>query len=369
MNRTASRQDRQWWPYPSRDIPHLPPVAVQLVLKSHPEKSSEQLTSLADSLVAVTPEASLPGSFSTIAPVSPNIDTSASLCSELEDLKCQFSLQQKTGKFLPPSTTSPSISLCWYHARFGNDAYKCKKPCSMSGNAFLAHWWSLVDREITVAFSLLKIALLANATWSILVPKAARSATCTYRQTLKKGLPLRAANGSAIPTFGKRTLSLHFGLRKNSNWTFDLADVSQPIIVANFFRERGLLIDLKHHRLYDSEAPCSSISAYLSDLDVLHLKYFSTADNRYYTILWNFPHLTAPQMADKTPTHGVQHRIFTSGISTFAKARRLFPAKLVAAKEFNNLLQVGIIQCLGFTTTYGAQEIRNMASLRWLWCP
>ena len=75
------------------------PVAVQLVLKSHPNKSTEQLASLADSLVAITPEASLPGSFSTIAPVAANITTIASLRSELEDLKCQFSLQQKTGKF------------------------------------------------------------------------------------------------------------------------------------------------------------------------------------------------------------------------------------------------------------------------------
>ena len=107
------------------------PVAVQLVLKSHPEKSTEQLASLADSLVAVTPEASLPGSFSTIAPVAANIDTIASLRSELEDLKFQFSLQQKTGKFSPPSTTSPSVTLCWYHARFGKDATKCKKNLAL----------------------------------------------------------------------------------------------------------------------------------------------------------------------------------------------------------------------------------------------
>ena len=32
------------------------PVAVQLVLKSYPDKSTEQLASLADSLIAVTPE-------------------------------------------------------------------------------------------------------------------------------------------------------------------------------------------------------------------------------------------------------------------------------------------------------------------------
>ena len=85
--------------------------------------------------------------------------------------------------------------------------------------------------------------------------------------------------------------------------------------------------------------------AYLSDLEALHLNYFSMAHNRYYAILRNFPQLTAPQMADKTPTHSVQHHIVTAGRPTFAKARRLSPAKLAAAKkEFNNLLQLGIIQ-------------------------
>ena len=91
--------------------------------------------------------------------------------------------------------------------------------------------------------------------------------------------------------------------------------------------------------------PCISIPAYLSNLEALHLNYFSTAHDRYYAILRNFPKLTTPQMADKTPTQGVQHRIVTAGRPTFAKARRLSPAKLAAAeKEFNNLLQLGIIQ-------------------------
>ena len=101
----------------------------------------------------------------------------------------------------------------------------------------------------------------------------------------------------------------------------------------------------KHHRLYDSEAPCSSIPAYLSDLEALHLNYFSMTHNRYYAIFRNFPQLTAPQLADKTPTHGVQHCIVTAGRPNFAKARQLSPAKLAAAKrEFNNLFQLGIIQ-------------------------
>ena len=321
-------------------------MAVQLVLKSHPNKSTEQFTSLANSLVAVTPEASLPGAFSTIAPVTANIDTIASLRSELEDLKRQFSLQQKTANFSPPSTTFPSVTLCWYHARFGKDATKCKKTLLYVGKRFPR---PLMATSGSGNSSCLLFVTDRTSGQCYLVDSGAEvrvlPVTCIDRQSLKKGLPLRAANGSAIPTFGKRTLSLHFGLRKNFNWTFILADVSQPITGADFFREHGFLIDLKHHRLYDPEEPCSSIPAYLSDLEALHLNNFSPAHNRYYAILRNFPQLSAPQMADKTPTHGAQHRIVTLGRPTFAKARRIPPAKLSAAKkEFNNLLQLGIIQ-------------------------
>ena len=203
-----------------------------------------------------------------------------------------------------------------------------------------------MDREITVAFSLLLIALLDNVTWSILVPKSAcflqhvltvrhsRRDSLSGPRTVLPSPP--SANAPYLCTLASgRTLT---GL---SSWLMS----ANQLLVQIFFREHGLLIDLKHHRLYDSEAPCSSIPAYLSDLEALHLNYFSTAHNRYYAILRNFPQLTAPQMADKTPTHGVQHRIVTAGRPTFAKARRLSPAKLAAAKkEFNNLLHLGIIQ-------------------------
>ena len=142
---------------------------------------------------------------------------------------------------------------------------------------------------------------------------------------------------------------------------------SQPNICADFFSEHGLLIDLKHHRLYDSEAPCSSIPAYLSDLEALHLNYFLTAHNRYYAILRNFPQLTAPQMADKTPTHGVQYRIVTAGRPIFAKARRLSPAKLAAAKkEFNNLLQLGNIQP---SSSAWASPLHMVPKKSGAWCP
>lgn len=47
---------------------------------------------------------------------------------------------------------------------------------------------------------------------------------------------LYAANGTKIKTYGEKTLSLNFGLRRNFVWNFVIADVTQPIIGADFFR-------------------------------------------------------------------------------------------------------------------------------------
>ena len=59
---------------------------------------------------------------------------------------------------------------------------------------------------------------------------------------------LRAANGSSTPTFGTVSLTLFFtGLRTTHK--FFLADVSRPILGADFFADRDLLIDLRGRRL------------------------------------------------------------------------------------------------------------------------
>ena len=192
-------------------------------------------------------------------------------------------------------------------------------------------------------------------------------ATRIDHQTLKKGLPLRAVNGSAIPISANAPYLCTFAsgriLTGLSSWLMS----ANQLLVQIFSVSKDCSLTSRTTDCMTQKHPAAAFL--LTFLTWKHFtNYFSTAHNRYYAILRNFPQLTAPQMADKTPTHGVQHRIVTAGRPTFAKARRLSPAKLAAAKkEFNNLLQLGIIQpsssTLGFTTAYGAQEVRSMASL------
>lgn len=69
----------------------------------------------------------------------------------------------------------------------------------------------------------------------------------------KKGdVTLRAANNSIINTNGSRQLILNFGLPRPLTWQFLVADVTQPIINANFLLQHKLLVDLDRRRLIDA---------------------------------------------------------------------------------------------------------------------
>ena len=52
-------------------------------------------------------------------------------------------------------------------------------------------------------------------------------------------LSLRAVNGSSIPTFWTRSLSLNLGLRRDFHWIFVVAEVSKPILGADFLHHFG----------------------------------------------------------------------------------------------------------------------------------
>ncbi|GFV87363.1 hypothetical protein TNCV_4033351 [Trichonephila clavipes] len=67
---------------------------------------------------------------------------------------------------------------------------------------------------------------------------------------------LFAANNPKIPAYGMVRKELNLGLRRPFIWTFIIADVSSPIIGADFLRHFNLLIDLKKKK--PSKSPWSS---------------------------------------------------------------------------------------------------------------
>ncbi|CAE1262213.1 unnamed protein product [Acanthosepion pharaonis] len=71
----------------------------------------------------------------------------------------------------------------------------------------------------------------------------------TAKPTLIK---LRAANGSAIDTYGERTLTLNIGMRRDFTWTFTVANVKVPILGADFLAHYALAVHMNPRTLSDT---------------------------------------------------------------------------------------------------------------------
>ena len=157
------------------------------------------------------------------------------------------------------------------------------------------------------------------------------------------GPTLTAANGSRINTYGTRTIPLHFASRKYE-WSFVVADVSRPLLGADFLRSKSLLVDLKGKRLVDTET-FQSVPLGKSEVEAPHLNAISSSTNQYDRLLAEFPDITVPNFAQPTTKHGVEHFITTKGPPEHGHARRLPPDKLNIAKaEFNRMQEMGIIR-------------------------
>ena len=157
-------------------------------------------------------------------------------------------------------------------------------------------------------------------------------------------MQLQAANGTAIRTFGQRSVAVELGLAKSFEWSFTIADVSKQILGADFLRHYGLLVDLKCKRLMDAETfltvPTSYRRSTVSKLCVL------VKNDSYSDILSEFQEVTTPCIKKCRLLGKVEHHIDTrSRRPAFVCARRLSPDKLAAAKkEFKKLLEMDVIQ-------------------------
>eukprot|EP00731_Ephydatia_muelleri_P033543 Em0032g5a len=157
----------------------------------------------------------------------------------------------------------------------------------------------------------------------------------------KQGPLLSAANGTTIKTYGSRIVPLQFA-SKGYKWSFTIADVSRPLLEADFLRANSLLVDLKGRRLVDAETYHSVPS---EQLGLRHLHLNTVKSNQYNTLLSRFPEITMPVFTQAAIKHTVEHFISTKGPPVHARPRCHCPDKLVAAKaEFANMEAMGLIR-------------------------
>ena len=65
------------------------------------------------------------------------------------------------------------------------------------------------------------------------------SPTRSDRLRKQEGYTLSAVNGLSIATYGTRSLTLNLGLRRTFHWIFIIADVSKPLLDADFIHHFG----------------------------------------------------------------------------------------------------------------------------------
>ena len=161
---------------------------------------------------------------------------------------------------------------------------------------------------------------------------------------IENDINLTAANGTRITTYGERLLTLDLGLRRNFSWIFIVADVTQPILGADFLCHFNLTVNLARKTVTDHSTTLCTI---LRETSTPTTRISSTQNNLatpYAELLQRYPDITKQEFTH-TPTHTITHHIRTTGPPTFARPRKLGPVAYQAAKdEFQKMLEDGIVQ-------------------------
>jgi cleavage and polyadenylation specificity factor subunit 1 len=126
---------------------------------------------------------------------------------------------------------------------------------------------------------------------------------------------------------------------------FHIADVTGPILGADFFASNRLAIDMSNKQLIsldDLSIVAKGVACIGSAIGGLHIARVSSLES----IIDEFPELLIPRFRPSDSNkHGVEHHIITEGHPLHARARRLDQEKLGIAKtEFATMEKLGIIR-------------------------
>lgn len=173
-----------------------------------------------------------------------------------------------------------------------------------------------------------------------------------FKNNSDSTMQLYAANGTRIKTFGQKNITVTLGLRRSFEFSFTIAEVTKPIIGADFLEFYGILVDLKNRKLIDSitkmKTNCSIESVSCNEINITTIATDNSVfyDKSYENLIKEFRDLTLPtnynELNNKNLT-GVYHHIETKGPPVYARARRLTPAKYESAKkDFEHMVKNGI---------------------------
>ncbi|KAK8376830.1 hypothetical protein O3P69_010037 [Scylla paramamosain] len=154
----------------------------------------------------------------------------------------------------------------------------------------------------------------------------------------KRCLLMTAANGSNIKTFGTHTIHLILNSHR-FKWTFTIADVSRPLLGADFLHAHSLFIDMKESLIVDSTT-FESTNLRHALLPAVHLNSVFCS-NVYAKILMDYLDIVRPQFHLVVPKHGVMYHTTTTGPTLHARAKQVSSQR--AKEEFIIMKEMGIM--------------------------
>ena len=171
------------------------------------------------------------------------------------------STSRQNNRFSPrPTLRTTSKNLCFFHARFGDQARNCRAPCSwqprpprnpidpnhyrLASHACTSQQKAPTTHRLQPLFhdpcSKMHFLLDTGAYISLIPP-------CKFYKPYYGPQDLIAANGTRIRIFGTKQLNIDVGARYTLRWTFTVADVTLPIIGTDFLRHFGLGVDVANN--------------------------------------------------------------------------------------------------------------------------
>lgn len=165
----------------------------------------------------------------------------------------------------------------------------------------------------------------SNSCKSFLVDTGAEVSVCPANSAQRKRpspFILKAANNSRIATYGQQSLTLDIGLHRTFRWVFALADVSQPILGADFLCQFNMIVDMARRRLIDG-LTYLTVTGRPSKCTSLCLAYERTSSqDRYKHILHDeFDDITRPMYNADGVNHKTTHHIEMRGPPASARPR------------------------------------------------
>lgn len=120
---------------------------------------------------------------------------------------------------------------------------------------------------------------------------------------------LNAVNDSPINTYGQRSLTVNFGLRRTTRGFLQLPTSSSPVSVADFLAFCNLAVGVHSLRLVDRMTSLS-VHGVLSSATATGLRAF-VPSVLYEKILAAFPAIRKPHTGESPVKHAITHHIVT----------------------------------------------------------